>query len=489
MSPNVSKNVSIELFPVPQPVQFTDLPTPKPLPGATPASTIALREALLDDYKRFHCFFNELGFHNHSAHTAIALWYLGADADIIKAAYANQAAYQRATFSAPGPINKDNWTHHLGNEKYYDAYLAFFVGELAAKDSDDVLEKYVFSDAANFPGSEHQVEMLTRFDEGLLHPFIHAGYGFELGLPGMVAEGLAQAAVHQANGSRLIPPNWFKDTKEVRPNTTKSVIDVLARVITDPEIGFTTTPHLMSMYKQSVQNFAEKIVAHVEAWTPDLSEEGLHKTLEEVVFFANLIYAIPGLVSKEEGGFNADFFTMHFVTSSMFLSSFLVHLKPKSQALLLRSYVSMCLAWFISRGKPQLDIEAFFAQSDSLKSLIEAPPVSRPSLPKIPAASARSSNPWTSVLEATMVHPDEHISKIQRTLMHYAQVYGNIEAGHFKGTELKGAEKIDGTLFVRAANLTAARLNDGVNKELLPGGAISWWDRRGFWPQASDPKL
>ncbi|KXN93156.1 hypothetical protein AN958_00080 [Leucoagaricus sp. SymC.cos] len=169
----------------------------------------------------------------------------------------------------------------------------------------------------------------------------------------------------------------------------------------------------------------------------------------------------------------------------MFLSTFLLHLKPRSQELLLRSYVSICFAWLTTRGKYKLDIQAFFAKSDSLKSLVHTPTVSRPSLPNIPAASAASSNPWTSILEETIVHPDDHISKIQRTLAHYAQVYGNIETGHFKGTELKGAEEIDGTLFVRAANLTTARLNEtGKNQAPVPGGAISWWDMEGFWPSA-----
>ncbi|KAF5347788.1 hypothetical protein D9756_010256 [Leucocoprinus leucothites] len=477
------KNEGIELFPVPQPVQSADLPTPRPLPGVTPASTAALREVLEDDYKRHHCFFNEFGFHNHVAHTAIALWYLGADVDVIKAAYASQASYQRPAFTSPGPISKDNWTEHFGDEKYYNAYLAFFIGELAAKDTVAVLEEYVFSDAANFPGGGKRIEMLCRFDEGLLHPLIHVGYGFELGIPGMIAEGLAQAAVHEAVGSPIIPASWFeKAPKAPKGNATSSVLSILSRVITDPDIDYKMPPNPMGMFKDVVKQYSTKIVEYVEAWTPDVStKEGLQKTLEEVIFFVNLTYAVPGLASKEEVSFNADFFAMHFVTSSMFLPSLLVHLKPRSQELLLRSYVSMCLTWFIVRGKPQLNVEAFFAETSSLKSLLDAPTISRPRLPGVSAASAKSANPWTSVLEETIVHPDDHLPKLQRTLSHYAQVYGDREAGYFKDTELKGAEKIDGTLFTRSANLTALRLNSPAGKQQMPGGIVSWWDRRGFF--------
>jgi len=34
-----------------------------------------------------------------------------------------------------------------------------------------------------------QPQMLNRFLGGLLHPIIHAGYGAEFGIPGMVVEG------------------------------------------------------------------------------------------------------------------------------------------------------------------------------------------------------------------------------------------------------------------------------------------------------------
>ncbi|KAJ3561719.1 hypothetical protein NP233_g10022 [Leucocoprinus birnbaumii] len=478
------KNEGIELFPVPKTIQSTDLPTSRPLPGVTPASTAALREVLEDDYKRHHCFFNNIGFHNHTAHSAIALWYLGADADVIKTAYAAQSSYQRPAFSSPGPVNKDNWTKHFGDEKYYNAYLAFFVGELAAKGPAAVLEEYVFSDAANFPGGEDKVQMLCRFDEGLLHPIIHAGYGFELGLPGLIAEagmlGLAQAAVHDIPASPLIPASWFESTSKThKAGSTPSVLNVLARVIADTNIAYTPNP--TPGFTEVVSKYSAKLVEYVDTWSPDLStKEGLQKALEEVVFFVNLIYAVPGLVSKEEGLFNADFFAMHFVTSSMFLSSLLVNLKPRSQELLLRSYVSICLAWFIARGKPQLNIEAFFTEPSSLKALLDRPTISRPSLPKLPAESLKSSNPWVSILDETIVHPDDHIPKIQRTLAHYAQVYGNREPGYFKDVELKGAEKIDGTLFTRSATLTSMRLNQESGKQRFPGGIVSWWDRRGY---------
>ena len=78
------------------------------------------------------------------------------------------------------------------------------------------------------------------------------------------------------------------------------------------------------------------------------------------------------------------------------------------------------------------------------------------------------------------MHPDEHLCKVQRALMHYGEVYGGKTPGDFAGLkELGGAEKLDGTLFVRAAGLTAGRL--GWMRE---GQERSHFDFSGFYTKA-----
>lgn len=102
----------------------------------------------------------------------------------------------------------------------------------------------------------------------------------------------------------------FQDTfKEPKPNATRSVLDILARFIADSDIRSEALTDPKNMYRDAVRIYGAKIVEHVEAWTPDLSTDNIRKTVEEVVFFVNLVYAVPGLVSEEEGIFNADFFT------------------------------------------------------------------------------------------------------------------------------------------------------------------------------------
>ncbi|OCH85392.1 hypothetical protein OBBRIDRAFT_838996 [Obba rivulosa] len=92
-----------------------------------------------------------------------------------------------------------------------------------------------------------------------------------------------------------------------------------------------------------------------------------------------------------------------------------------------------------------------------------------------------SPNPWLPILQSTLVHPDDHLCKLQRALVHFASLYGARPAGHFApfanaAAPLEGAEVLDGSLFIRVAGLTAARV--GWMRE---GQEDMGWDRHGFF--------
>ena len=70
--------------------------------------------------------------------------------------------------------------------------MDFFKAQIAEKGVSKVLEDHVFSRSANYiegRPQDKQPLMLTRLLASLVHPMIHAGYGLEFGLPGMVVEG------------------------------------------------------------------------------------------------------------------------------------------------------------------------------------------------------------------------------------------------------------------------------------------------------------
>lgn len=155
---------------------------------------------------------------------------------------------------------------------------------------------------------------------------------------------------------------------------------------------------------------------------------------------------------------------MHLVTSSLFLPSFIPHLSSQAQGLLLESYFTTVLAVWVSRGRQALDIGAFYSKTTSNP---EQPclTVTRPKW-----ALSNSTNPWFGIMQNSIYHPDDHLCKIQRAFAYNAHRFGTTPKGSFK-SKLRDAELLDGTLFIRAAGLTATRTT-----QLSDAGEKFVWD-------------
>ncbi|KAF8259247.1 hypothetical protein EI94DRAFT_1616695 [Lactarius quietus] len=181
------------LYPVPLSTGIT------PFPGHTSQSAQALLSVLKHNYQTHHNFFNDKGFHNHATHHALAIYSLGASPEITEDAYKTAHDYLLPAIQSPGLITENNFVEHLGDARYYSAYLAFFSEYLLNHTPNETFERFIFSSSYNFDpdcrlppagedGKKHP-EMLNRLMSILMHPFIHLGYGFEFGIPGQIAEG------------------------------------------------------------------------------------------------------------------------------------------------------------------------------------------------------------------------------------------------------------------------------------------------------------
>ncbi|KAF9889019.1 hypothetical protein FE257_007996 [Aspergillus nanangensis] len=160
------------------------------------SSTIAtVNQILQENHDRYHPFFNDKGFHNHITHYMLASLSLGATSPQISAAWTQEKAFQR-----PQPrLVEENvskladgefFRSCLGNEDHYRDFLIFFQLEIKKKGYGEVLNEYVFS------RTENAELTFTRLFASFLHPLIHLGYGIEFDQPAIVAEALAQTAVH-----------------------------------------------------------------------------------------------------------------------------------------------------------------------------------------------------------------------------------------------------------------------------------------------------
>ena len=140
--------------------------------------------------------------------------------------------------------------------------------------------------------------------------------------------------------------------------------------------------------------------------------------------------------------------------------------------------------WYIDHSRPELDIPRFFGNAATLHPI---PPGPKPSPHKDVSPSPTSPfavtpDPWLPIIQSTLTHPDDHLPKFQRALAEFSSHFGSTPTGYFTGTELKGAELIDETLFVRVAGLTTGRMG-WVREGEPPLRGV--WDRRGFFKVAN----
>jgi hypothetical protein len=277
-------------------------------------------------------------------------------------------------------------------------------------------------------------------------------------------------------------------------------LSILALVAEDERFEHIKMTGGSDMLAMIVSSHDEALRAYAEMWDFDVAnKEGVEKAVEELAWLNSMIYGVGGAVKKDV--FNADFFLMHLVTSTLFLPSLVTSLyqNPRAQALLLRSYFSASLARYLARGRPTLDIAKFYSDTSRLlpSSGLDVIPGPQPlpyvhTLPNQGSPEARTPNPWLSIIQSTLVHPNEHLCKIQRALAHFAALYGLRGPGWFAAckqasvatddSKLEDVERnlglgeLDGTLFLRVAMLTANTL--GWMRE---GEREVGWNYEGFY--------
>lgn len=121
---------------------------------------------------------------------------------------------------------------YLGKEKHYHDFLQYFRDEISKKGWETVLNDELFK------GDERADDLLARLFSGFLHPIIHLGFGVEFYQPAIIAEALAQAAVHD---------NWmapfFLDAEKAanasgaKPQDTKTIVQLLDEIRADKKLS------------------------------------------------------------------------------------------------------------------------------------------------------------------------------------------------------------------------------------------------------------
>ncbi|KAI0262048.1 hypothetical protein BC834DRAFT_892786 [Gloeopeniophorella convolvens] len=523
------KELLDKLYPIPSTTGLLSFP------GPTHDSAQALLDILRKNRNDHHIFFNDSRYHNHSTHHLISIWALGASPEIMADAY-NAHTWLRPAVESPEAITDKNFSDHLSDGKFYSSYLTYFSEYLRDHTPTEAFEHFVLSaqynvvpnlDAINAQdvkkggeGKRQHPEMLNRFLAALLHPFIHLAYGFEFGIPGQVAEGLALTAVHQNKQSEIVPTSLFSKPREggtlaglaSRLTFSRKVavfhekgptFAILRQIREHPKFSDDVLgPHgdVKRMYPDFLKNTGDAINELVNKWSDEWLEgtrndadieKRLEGMVEEIIWTNVVWFGVGGWQSRGDRAFNADFFIAHLVTSSLFLFTLILPAESNpypvtsltSRLTLLKTYFATCIGWQIAQGRRELPLQEFYAAT---REQLTAPPA-KPA----PAGTKDTGKPlsarggaWERIISNTIAHPDQHLPKATRALAIFAARWGLRPAGYFAGGSrdgLEGREILDGTLFVRVAGLTLDRLGwaHEAGKEVID------WDRDGF-PLPSD---
>ena len=387
--------------------------------GQLPQSAAMVSDLLQKNHDTHHIFFNDDQFHNHQVHHLLALYALGASAERIKSGYEYNDSYQRPLAKADEQTVKELFDEkaflaHLGKEKHYSDYLRFFQKEMEKSDWKEVVGKYIFSD------TDMAKDMTVRLYSGFLHPFIHLGYGIEHEQPAIIAEALAQTAIHE---------NWPKgflegcEEKFDKNNNTKSLVELLDECKTTKELEGAAQFSDGQKNKGVMKRAGDTMIRIASQWGA-YDEDQLDAKIAEVI---NLCGYMTGAAQRPDKEIKMDFFLMHCINSSIFLNVFATQdWIPTAHKLKLTTWLGrLSVNMYVSRGNPTLNI----------KEIAEY-------IPKEDAAS----NPWVGVITRGInFNDDGHCVKFVRACLNGERVC--------RGREGEKGIVMTGDMWIKLANM------------------------------------
>ncbi|UKZ83563.1 hypothetical protein TrVFT333_011372 [Trichoderma virens FT-333] len=315
----------------------------------TDEAAAKVSELLQKDLESHHVFFNAEGFHNHIVHLLLSLYATGASASVLEQAYEENHSYQiKAMNTRPDVVEelKSGWSAdcpYLGKGKHYPDFLKFFQDEIEEKGWEKVLLEYVFK------GDERSETIFGRLFAGFLHPLIQLMYGIEWRQPAIIAEGLAQAAVHE-NRVGVFLTKLFESVGQFSEKLATSARFGDSNKVYDGV--FVRAPDEALEFLKQVRVREDEL------------DERLAEMAHSCAYVATTAAFHPPNVPK------LDFFLIHHLNSSPFFVTLLSFpwLPPSQKARMLEWKIRLDLVQYIARGCPPLRLDAlksFTPQNDS----------------------------------------------------------------------------------------------------------------------------
>lgn len=373
------------------------------------ASVDNANRLLQKNHEEWHMFFRDRAGHNHIAHSILTCLALGAASEDIQRAYDDGVGIQRPIPDVDVQMVKmlsddEKMYEMLGSITQYTTFLVFFQGHMEEHGWKETVNKYVFS------RSKVAEKMMARLYEGAYHPVIHLGLGIEFQQPSIIAEALAQAAVHDdSHIGTLFEACEAQAGIAYPPKNPKSMIQLLQEVRNTETIrNAPRWEDFGNKMRDGVVGRAGMEMAFIASQFCIKPEDLQRRTAEMISTCAYMAGASqrPGRKRK------IDFFYMHALTSSIFFSVIIKQewIKLEDRVRMVEWKGRLDLAWYVVSGTAELHLDAIAEYHDDSSVAMG----------------------WKELYAAVnKEHDDGHVAKLIRALKNGQDATIPFEAGEF----------------------------------------------------------
>lgn len=401
----------------------------------SPAGVIETANELLQkNHDSYHMYFRDVGGHNHISHSILSVLAMGGGPEELKRAYDDGYGYQRPLPPLDPAVvqelsDPEKFMARMFNIDQYTNFLIFFEHEIEIKGWKAVVQEYCFS---HTPLAE---TMFFQLYEGLLHPIIHLGFGVEFEQPSLIAEGLAHAASHDPGNI----DTFFHRSEQLAHS------------------GTIPSRPLIELYKEVRRNEKTRTSGRMQDGPWRLRDGPLARSMDEIVGIAAKFQISPedlerrtaemincaaysaGAAQRPGKVRKVDFFIMHNVTCSIFLSVLVKQpwIKVEDKTRLVEWKARLDLAWYAANGAAELRLEDITGY----------------------APTASKGMDWRELYKAVnQVHDDGHIAKFVRALKN-----GHDASRPFEEGEWAASFPIKGDLWLKIAQMGYDTTKDGID--------------------------
>lgn len=376
--------------------------------STTPGTIEAANRLLQKNHDESHIFWRDFAGHNHTVHNVLTRLAIGADAADLESGYVDNERDRRPMPPLDESVireleSDDGFYRHLGQLSDYTNYMVFFEREIERKGWKEVVNEYCFGRTRNAD------VLLARMFDGAFHPIIHLGLGVEFEQPSIVAEALAQAATDVSFEVDVFFLNAEEYARKAGtpPSKPRPLVELYHEAHSNEKIHHAARwDDFQWKMKNGVLGRAGHEIAALAAQFR-VEPATLERRTAEMISCCAYLAGAAQRPGKER---RIDFFYMHDVTSSIFLTILARQpwIRIEDRIRMVEWKARLDLVWYATCGTPELRL----AELEGYKAGVSA------------------GWTWEKLFDVVKgLHDDGHVAKFARALKNGEEVSQPFENG------------------------------------------------------------